>query len=217
MDGTRLYVLDVFLQPVPSGVVGELYIAGTGLARGYLSRAALAAQRFVACPFDASGRMYRTGDLVRWSDDEVLYFAGRTDEQVKIRGFRVETESVLAAHESVTRAVVIAREGQPGTKRLVAYVLGGDVDGLGEYLSQRLPDSWSRPRSSSWTRCRSPRTARSTGPPCPSPRSPCRAGDPRPRPSRSTARSSPRCWASTRLVRRTGPSPSAATPCWRCA
>ncbi|HVW44154.1 MAG TPA: amino acid adenylation domain-containing protein [Amycolatopsis sp.] len=140
----RAYVLDRTLRLCPVGVEGELYLAGPGLARGYLGRPATTAERFVANPFD-DGRMYRTGDVARWHEDGRLECLGRVDDQVKIRGFRIEPgeiEAVLARDTRVERAVVIPREDTPGVRRLVAYVIlrEGGIEGLREQVAAALPD-----------------------------------------------------------------------------
>ncbi|HEX8319552.1 AMP-binding protein, partial [Longimicrobium sp.] len=163
---TQAYVLDAHLQPVPVGAVGELYLAGDGLSRGYANRPAMTAERFVPCPFGAPGaRMYRVMDRVRWRESAgvevpaesrtdalthsrtaVLEYLGRIDFQVKVRGYRIELgeiEARLAEHPGVRAPVVLVREDAPGDQRLVAYHLGDEpvaVDALRAHLAERLPE-----------------------------------------------------------------------------
>ena len=147
---TQLYVLDAELQPVPPGVVGELYVGGAGVARGYLNRPELTQERFLLDPFAGPGgaRMYKTGDLARYREDGILECLGRADDQVKVRGYRVELgeiEAALAGHPEVRSCAVLAREDVPGIKELAGYVVSRGsrppaVEDLRAFLKERLPE-----------------------------------------------------------------------------
>ncbi|HHO67919.1 MAG TPA: amino acid adenylation domain-containing protein, partial [Gammaproteobacteria bacterium] len=148
IDNTRCYVLDENRLPLPVGVPGELCVAGTGLARGYVGRPELTARAFVPDPFsdEADALVYRTGDLVRYLPDGNIAFLGRIDHQVKIHGYRIELgeiESLLARHDAIQDALVVVREDAPGQRRLVAYLVAGETppaaDALRTYLAESLP------------------------------------------------------------------------------
>ncbi|NET68682.1 MAG: amino acid adenylation domain-containing protein [Moorea sp. SIO1G6] len=146
ISNCHIHLLNEAFQPVPIGVAGELYIGGVGLARGYVNRPELTAERFIHHPDNPWARLYKTGDLARYLPDGNIEFLGRIDHQVKIRGFRIELgeiESLLSGYQQVPECVVIPREDTPGNKRLVAYVVGDDdldISALKEYIRQQLPD-----------------------------------------------------------------------------
>lgn len=151
IGNTQMYVLDSYLQPVPVGVAGELYIGGDGLARGYLKRPELTAERFIPHPFsqEPGARIYNAGDLVRYRPNGEIEIIGRSDHQVKIRGFRIELgeiEAVLSQHPCVQQCVVVVREDTPGNKRLIAYIATGEqtnaalVSELRNHVRESLPD-----------------------------------------------------------------------------
>ncbi|MEM1169666.1 MAG: amino acid adenylation domain-containing protein [Cyanobacteria bacterium P01_H01_bin.35] len=144
---TQLYILDSNNQPVPIGVAGELHIGGAGLARGYLKRPELTAEKFIPNPFDNNSKLYKTGDLARYLPNGNIEYLGRIDNQVKIRGYRIEIgeiESSLSTHPQIEQTVVLCREDNPGHKRLVAYVVSSDTSlntaDLQSYLLSKLPE-----------------------------------------------------------------------------
>ncbi|HZC36459.1 MAG TPA: non-ribosomal peptide synthetase [Chthoniobacterales bacterium] len=150
ISNTKVYILDPEMNLIPIGEIGELYIAGPGVARGYLNAPDLTAEKFVRNPFESEGYsvLYRTGDLARWLPDGTIQYLGRADDQVKIRGFRIELgeiENVIGQHSAIRETVVLAREDKPGEKRLVAYLVGYDSGGpdlpqIRQYFEERLPD-----------------------------------------------------------------------------
>ncbi|HEY9814125.1 MAG TPA: phosphopantetheine-binding protein, partial [Candidatus Sericytochromatia bacterium] len=152
---TQLYILDNYLQLVPIGVCGELYIGGAGVTRGYVNRPELTAEKFISNPFNLYEKLYKTGDIARYLPDGNIEFIGRSDDQVKIRGFRIELaeiEAVLSQHPEVQQAVITVREAQPNKKSLVAYFVSNvenllttslpntkSID-LRSFLQERLPE-----------------------------------------------------------------------------
>jgi amino acid adenylation domain-containing protein len=150
LANTEIYLLDSYLQPVPIGVYGEIYIGGDSVARGYLNQPEITAEKFIHHPFskNPTARLYKTGDLARYHYDGNIEFLGRIDDQVKLHGFRIELgeiESVLRQYQQVQEVVVLAREDEPGQKRLVAYIVplqksGIDLQELRKFLKQKLPE-----------------------------------------------------------------------------
>jgi amino acid adenylation domain-containing protein len=154
MENRRIYILDEYRGPMPVGVAGEIYIGGPGVARGYLGAPLLTSERFLADPFDSGqrSRMYRTGDIARWRPNGMIEYVGRNDHQVKVRGFRIELgeiEARLLLCPQVREAIVLARQDEPGDRRLVAYVIPSNptdpghaltANGLREHLKITLPD-----------------------------------------------------------------------------
>ncbi|HTL18654.1 MAG TPA: amino acid adenylation domain-containing protein, partial [Patescibacteria group bacterium] len=148
LSNEQVYLLDSLLRPVPIGIPGELFIGGNGVARGYLNRPELTAEKFLVNPFKPAERLYRTGDLARWRTDGTLEYLGRIDHQVKIRGFRIELgeiETVLKTHAAIASTVVVAREDEPGDKRLVAYLVAQPgsaltTESLKAKIRSELPD-----------------------------------------------------------------------------
>jgi amino acid adenylation domain-containing protein len=148
ISNVQVYLLDQYLQLVPVGVPGEIYIGGAGLARGYLNSPELTEQKFIANPLKTGTKLYQTGDLGRYRPDGTLEFIGRIDEQVKVRGFRIELgeiESILVQHPTVCSSVVVLREDEPGSKRLVAYIVAQPeqlliIDQLRRFLENKLPN-----------------------------------------------------------------------------
>lgn len=127
IHNSRVYILDEELNLVPKGVPGDLWIAGDGLARGYLNKPEMTSEKFVEAPFNPEERMYKTGDIARWKLDGTIEFFGRKDNQVKVRGFRIELgeiENSLLSHNDIKEAVVLARENEEQEKYLTAYVTG---------------------------------------------------------------------------------------------
>jgi len=147
ISNTEVYIVDAEMQPLPAGVIGDLYVGGTGLGRGYHNRPDLTAERFIPHPFsdEPGARLYRTGDLARYLPDHNIEFLGRADRQVKVRGYRVELteiEAVLSNHAGVRQAVVTLNRDQAGQERIVAYLVSAPTsqDQLKAALKQKLPD-----------------------------------------------------------------------------